>query len=346
MLTAPSVSKRMPVLQPFSNTKKITKMRIAKISDNFTPLHEGILFQIDTESEAPTDIVVEIVEVATEEVIGTKLLRNTVSATVNIAPYVARLEEYAPASLDHTTFAAAPAASYRIRIDNIESEEVVVATNRCKIDSTPFVVTALPASRRIVHGESDELLIIAEKGKTIYAEIVSDMGSSLNIEHLSASGVSTLVVATNDFEDDIRSLDIDLYCDGTKFGSLRYKVTSPLKTATRLAWVSDCGSIERYTFPSSHKAKRYADKQIVATSKGVVSAQCRAKQFISLCSRIEPRATIEALAQIASSPKVWIEESGNWHLVEVVTPQIEYNLFGEPSHLHLDICLWQKEVAL
>lgn len=321
-------------------------MKITKISDNFTPMHEGILFGIDSENETPADIIVEIIEVATGEVVGSQRLRDTTSATINIAPYMARLERYAPTLPNHTTFAEAPIATYRIRIGNIESEDIVVSVNRRKIDSKPSIVTSFPDTRRIARGDSDELLIVTEEGKTIYAEIVADTGELLHIEHLSLSGASTLAISSNDFETEIHSLDITLYCEGEEFGSLHYTVVSPLKTATRLAWISDCGAIERYSFPSSHKVKRSADKQIVATKEGVVVAQCRAKQTISLCSRIEPRATIETLAQIASSPRVWIEQNGVWHLVEVVTPQVEYNLFGEPSFLRLDICLWQKEVAL
>ena len=40
-------------------------MKIEKISENFTPLHEGILFGIDTECEEPTDIEVKIIEMIT-----------------------------------------------------------------------------------------------------------------------------------------------------------------------------------------------------------------------------------------------------------------------------------------
>ena len=321
-------------------------MRITKISDNFTPLHEGILFEIDSESETPTDIVVEIVDVATREVVGTQLLRNTTSTTINIAPYMARLEGYAPTSPSHTTFAEAPTASYRVRIDNIESEEVVVSVNRCRIDSKPSIVASLPNRRRIAHGESDELLIVAESGHTLYAEIVADTGETLHIEHLSLSGVSTLAISTNDFETEIGSLDITLYCEGKEFGSLHYAVTKPLKTATRVAWLSECGAIERYSFPSTHRVKCSADKQTIATKEGVMAAHSRAKRTISLCSRIEPRTTIEALSQLISAPKVWVEQNNGWHLVEVTTPQVEYNLLGEPSFLHLDISLWEKEVAL
>ena len=321
-------------------------MKITKLSKNFTPLHEGILFDIDSENETPADLVVEIIDVAKGEVVATQLLRSVVSETVNIAPYITHIGEYAPTQHRQSVITQAPTASYKIRVEDIESEEVVVSVNRCEVVSTPTTVTSFPDNRRIAPGENDELLIIAGKGKRLYVEMVADTGEMLHLEEFSSSEAMRLIISTEDFDTKVRSFDVALYCDGKEFGSIHYMVTPAIKTATRLAWISDSGTIEQYTFPLSRSAKRSADKQVIAIDQGVVATRCQAKQFISLSSQIEPRATIEAIAQIASATKVWVKQGENWRLVEVVTPYLEYNLLGEPSHLYLDVCLWQKEVAL
>ena len=321
-------------------------MKIKKLSSDFTPLHEGVIFDIDTEATTPSDIEVKIIEIATGEIVATQLLRNTVKATINIAPYVKIPTVYAPAPQSQTTFSEAPTSSYKVRIGDIESESVVVSVNRSKVDSSPFVLTALPSSRRLFKNENDELLIVTDRGSTLYAEIVADTGESLHFEYFTSSGAATLSLSTQSFETMVRALDVTIYCDEGEIGSFHYKVTPRHQATARLAWLSDCGAIEHYTFATSYRAKRSAKREIVATSEGVVSASCRAKQSLSLSSHIEPQATIEALAQIASSPKVWMEVDGSWHLVEVVTPYIEHNLFGEPSYILLEICLWEKEVAL
>ena len=41
-----------------------------------------------------------------------------------------------------------------------------------------------------------------------------------------------------------------------------------------------------------------------------------------------------------------MEQDDHFNLVEVTTSEISYNLFGEPSHINFNLCLWQKEVAL
>lgn len=321
-------------------------MKLNKLSENFTPLAEGIFFGIETECETPRDLVVEILELPTGEVVATQLLRNVLSATINIAPYMEHFAEYAPASRHQTSFSEAPTATYKIRVEGIESEEVVVSINRSKIDEPPTLVTSFPLSRRIARGESDEVVVISGKGNKIYAEIEADNGAILELDHLPTTDASILTISPDGFDETIKSFEVTLYCEGQALGTLRYAIVAPLKTATRLAWISESGAIERYTFPKSYKTAITTEKQSFLTSEGICTAHCRAKQTISLCSRFESSKTIETLAQIATSPKVWVEDNTGVTLVEVTTPNIDYNIFGEPSHIHFDICLWQKEVAL
>lgn len=319
-------------------------MRINKLSDNLTPLDEGIIFGINTESDTPEEIVVEVIDAVADEVVAELRLHNATSTTINIAPYIARLSGYAPTTTPYTTFAEAPVARYKIRIDEVESEEVVVSINNDKIGSTPSLITDFPTSRRLAKGENDEVLFASEVGKTVVAELTANTGETLHLEYLPTTELSTLIISLEDFDSDINALDVALYSEDEVFARLHYTVVSPAKSATRLAWLSECGAIEQYTFPVSHKVKHSTEKQSVMTNRGICSAHHKTKLTISLCSRFEPRATLKALAQIISSPKVWMLHNREYELVEVATTNIEYNLFGEPSFLHLDICLWQKGV--
>lgn len=321
-------------------------MKINKLSDNFTPIYEGIFFEIDTESDTPSEVVVEIIDAKSYEVIATQLLRGVISARVNIAPYLNRFGNYAPSTLRQTSIAEAPSATYKIRVNDIESEDITVSVNRCRITATPAIVTSFPFSRRVSYGERDELLIVVDKGQTIYAEVASDTGETLHLEYLSPSGIAILTLSPEDFESEIGSLELTLYCDGEGFGTVHYSVKSQRRGATRLVWLSDCGTIERYTFPASQKRSYSAEKRTILTTEGVCSVQGHHKETISLASRFEPSATIAAMAQIASAPKVWLEQNGATELVEVATSDIGYNIFGEPSQIVLNICRWQKEVAI
>lgn len=321
-------------------------MKIYKLSANLTPLDEGVLFGIETENDTPSELVVEIIDAATEETVATQQLHNTLTATINIAPYIAPLSDYEPIATNQCHFAEAPTARYKIRIDEIESEEVVVSVNRCKIDTMPTLITSLPRNRRIARGENDTILFASEQGKSISANIVANTGEMLYLECQPSSELTLLTLSLEAFDTTPTSLELTLCCDETTFATLHYTVVPPLKNATRLAWLSKRGTIERYTFPSPHKVEHATVKRSVMTGRGVCSSQQQTKRTLSLCSRFEPRATVEALAEIVASPKVWLEHNGTHQLVEVATTSVEYDLFGEPSFILLDIALWQKGVAL
>ena len=321
-------------------------MIISKLSNDFTPLHEGIFFGIESQDETPSDIIVEVLELPTGEVVATQLLHEVGSATINIAPYVGHFVDYAPTSQRNTSFGAAPTATYKIRVNDIESEEVVISVNRTKVASTPALISSLPTTRRVAHGENDELLILCGKGRRIYAEMVADNGETLHIDYLPTTDACTLTVSPDDFESAVSEFDLTLYCEGATLASLHYRVATPLKGSLRLAWLSASGAIERYTFPKSHKCTVSVERSSLITDDGPCSAHSRTREVASLCSRLEPHATIEALAHIIASPKVWIERNGELFLVEVETSNLVYNIFGEPSYIHLDVCLWQEEVAL
>ena len=50
-------------------------MRLIKLSEDFTPRHEGLLYGIDVESEQPRDVTIEVVDMASSEVVATQRLR-------------------------------------------------------------------------------------------------------------------------------------------------------------------------------------------------------------------------------------------------------------------------------
>ncbi len=320
-------------------------MRIDKLSSNFTPLDEGIRFGIDTESDSATDICIEIIDVTTNEVVATKLLRDTTSTTVNIAPYIHAVGGYTPATAKKFAFRDVPTATYKVRVGEVESEEVTISVNRRNIGSEPAIVGDFPHLREISRNEIDEVLMIVPKGAPLYVEVITE-NDMQTYDHVAENEAVSFTIAPIELADEAQNFDVRIYVDDNEICSLHYSLTPQHKTSARLAWVADSGAIERYTFPLVSQKSSVAEKQSFMGSDGICSVRSSAKQILSLRSQFEPRATIEALAQVVYSPKVWLEQNGEWLSVEVATSQVEYNLFGEPNFLVLEVGLWQKEVAL
>ena len=319
-------------------------MRIYKLSDNFSPLHEGVRFGIDTESDIPIDFNVEIIDVIADEVVATKLVRSTISTVVNIAPYITLADTYTPSLERYIHFVDIPTAAYKIRIDDIESEEIVVSVNRNRMYYVPAIATSFPLTRQIAYGESDEVMMMVPKESSIHVEIVTDNDDTFEFDYTSEGEMVSIVISPDEFSTEMQHFDVTLYCNDEDLGTLHYKVASHPKKSVRLAWLSNSGAIEQYTFPCVSKSVIAAEKRNFMTSDGVCSVRSQAKQTLTLCSQFEPRATIEALADLIAASKVWIKLDEDWKLVEVTTSQVEYDLFGQPNYLSLEVCLWQEEV--
>jgi hypothetical protein len=111
----------------------------------------------------------------------------------------------------------------------------------------------------------------------------------------------------------------------------------------RLAWISGEGSIERYTFPTTLKSRRKSEKRTILMGEEQRVVASTTEQSTELNSRYEPRRTIEALIEIISSTKVWIECNDNLQEVEVLTSVTDHNLLGEPDSVRLTISQWRRK---
>ena len=303
-------------------------MKLTKISKDFTPLDVGIIFGIDTESDTPNNLQVEIVESLSGEVVATQQLRQVCQAELNIAPYIERFAERTPSQRPYTTFTDAPTATHHIRIGDATSHSTTTSVNRVQV-ATPALVSAMPHLRTIPQGGHDEVMILADEGALISANITTDKGEELSLDYTSPTGAVLLTLATADFALECRTIEVALSCDGSQIGQLRYNIAPNRKSAVRLAWISEQGTIERYTFPALTSATHKADEHTV-----------------TLQSHYEPRATIDALAQIVAAPKVWIERNSSYREVEVATSTIDYNLFGEPDSIAIALSVKRGEEVL
>ena len=321
-------------------------MKLLKRSPNFTPLHQGLFFGIDTENSTPSDVMVEILDATTDEVIAVQQLRSIISAEVNVAPYLKRFSEYVPSS-DMTGFKEAPTRACAIRVGNMVSEPLLISTNN-SIVATPSAVTTFPDSRYLALEERDEVLLLVEENDNLVANIRTDSGDSLDLEYTTTAGAVVLTIYSMDFDTMYSStIDVDIMCNDRHLISLHYSLTANHKESCRLAWISESGSIEKYTFPIVAK-KEYKSNKLHIDGHDNRRIVCTTSESeLALISRYEPRAIIEPLSQVISSPRVWIEQPDDIQEVVVTTSAVDSNIFGEPSYVRLLVSeMHKKEVAL
>jgi len=192
-------------------------MKLTKISNNFTPINEGIFFGIDTETDEPTDLTVEIVDARNGQIVATQLLRSVTYAEVNIAPYVEQFSAYQPSTHKFATIVEAPTASYYIRIGSELSESIILSVNQTA-PTKSSIVSSMPNTRRISYGEGDELLLLVDAGDTLTVDITTDMGDGSSLEYITERGVASLFISTKEFSEETHSINVEIARNGELLG--------------------------------------------------------------------------------------------------------------------------------
>lgn len=321
-------------------------MRIDFVPKNYTPIEQGLLFGFTTESDEPTDVTVEIIDAASGEVVATQQLLQVVSGVVNIAPYVERFSEREPltASVAISSLAEAESARYKIRIGDVESQEVVVSPVRCEVE-TSALITEMPTRRRVARGDCDELLFMVGAATDVEVAIVPNSGAALHLSMPNAQGVMRLVVATGAFEK-ATSLTLRISLNGEVWSEVEYDVRPTRKHALRMVWESACGSFERYTFLSAYAVRREVEKQRVGNGKNLDTVSAIASESLKVMSNYEPQGLVATLSDIIAAPRVWIECKGGLERVDVLTTEVGYSLFDEPDYVELELRREKRRLSL
>lgn len=320
---------------------------ITSTPKDFTPIYKGLIFSV--ESDEIADLEVKILNAESEEVVGTKRFTEVTEAVIDIAPYIARYAAMREPIVGSSRLEELPSDSYYIIVtdgQNSEtSESIIVSSNL----DTPQqgVNTVMPLPRNIAYGEQDDVRLQAPTLSTVVAEAVSDRGESLTLELLSGSGAVVLHLSTEDFNPLTKSITVTIYFNDILNRSFTYNIIPQYGGSQRVAWVSQSGTIERYTFP-------VIDSQELTVTRHAVSDSQSRKQIVrystrrtyTLNSECENNETIESLSAIIAAEKVWFENGGELTEVEVEQSSVVTHNFGKVGSVSLTFAEQREEVVL
>ena len=128
-----------------------------------------------------------------------------------------------------------------------------------------------------------------------------------------------------------------LAVDAGACGSVAYTVIPAFSGARRLAWRSSAGGIEHYTFPVEKSESVETIRQRAYGAEGHLVARTRAERRTVLVSAYEPRATLEGLSEVLTSPDVWLAEDDGYTAVDVVTEKSVLHRHAAVTCLEIEI---------
>ncbi len=278
--------------------------------NNFASMWGELNFEYSCTDD--TDIVIEIINDVSGDVIAVKKFYSSSSAKINVTPILFNLMLPQPVRAASTSMLLPSSGFPRIRAE-VDAEQCsgIYFTYATTDIEAPAMLTTLPTDRLLYSDECDQIAIVAPAATTVtYSLYGMAKGSSSEViisSSFSSSngGARNLYLNADEYCQIYDSLRVEFYVDDAVIGSVSYTLSSELSSGYRLAWISSRGSIEHYTFPFVCDETHQSDG---ATAKTLRSAYGTA-------------AEVEALSEIISSQKVWRVVGDDYQEVSVLTTE-------------------------
>lgn len=288
-------------------------MEFIKTPENYSPIGQPVRYAF-SHPQAGT-FVFQIADAATGSLLGCKRFVATASGSFDIAPYLRQAIRYNPAA-GATGFVDSSKRSITVTI----AAEGAISQTRTYLHrlctAQPGILTTLPKTRLIAAGECDEITLLTSQSCT--ASVIARTNASTEGEtfHTSLRGLRTFRLNTADYPG-AEAISVSF----GDLGEVEYLVVPRPHQACRLAWVSTEGSIEHYTFPTQRSVEVQCDKSRICDSDGYTTTESRLERRTTLLSAYETPQMLEALAEILSSPVVWIAEGTAYTPVDILTTE-------------------------
>lgn len=312
-------------------------MQFTQIPILYTALGQEVLYVV--EQESPGNIDIRIRTPTTSQLLGAKRFPETSRAEFDIAPRLRHIPKFTPTT-DGTGFKSDSGRTLSVQLEALVSSSGSIATRtpvRHLIPGdTPAVGsrirTSMPTERLIPDGACDELTLLTNKACAI--TVTGTAGNTATAESFqnAATGLILFRLDTRDFPG-CETITVD----AGACGSIRYTVIPARQEAVRLAWRSRAGSLEHYSFPVVRNTSLLITKQRTEGPGGEPASAAEVAREMQLVSAYERQEVLEALAEAASSPEVWLAEGDGYIPAEVLTEEVVIQRHGTLCNLELTV---------
>ncbi|WP_418992910.1 hypothetical protein [Alistipes sp.] len=193
--------------------------------------------------------------------------------------------------------------------------------------AAPALLTTIPLCRMIGPAECDELTLLTAGPIRVAVTARSPYSDTAEVHRIQSAGLHLFRVDLGDFPD-AETLTVEAEACGT----VCYTVVPPPEGACRLAWRSQAGSIEHYTFPVVLDTTVRVVRQRATSTGGAARWK---ERTTTLRSAYEVREVLEPLSEILSAPQVWLLQNGSYTPVEVASDQATVQRHGAMSFLEI-----------
>ena len=311
-------------------------MKFLSIPNEGSSWRGRLCYSFAIDGDDAQNILVEILNSRTNELLGKVRLFGVTGGEVDIAPYIRPYVSLKPAeTLRQVELLFSPSAiGVVVRVNGTTSE--VRHFFRSKVDSSAVgVLSSVSRSQEIAASDTIRLTIYA--ATTIETSVVykGRKVSTVKCDGRTDGMPMEFVVGTQGIEG-LEMVSISVRCDGKGLLNYDFVVRSDRGSAQRLVWYNAQGGIEGYLFDHAMCLGYGVTRTpMPAYGDGVMSTVGRVKY--RLCSGYGLQAEMERVAQLLLSPVVYREAEGVCRAVEVDSRDIAFDRRGLLHSITLDV---------
>jgi hypothetical protein len=315
-------------------------MTFTQIPQQYAPLGGELRYAVSAGEAGVIDL--RMIDAKSGELIGAKRFAGAATASFDAGPYLRRATRFTPQT-GGTGFHTAQGRTVLALVEAVATlpdatGSVTIASPErtflpCpKSVEGPALLTSMPNVRLISPGESDELTLFSKEACTVTVTAQAGRTATAETYRTKTGGVHLFRLDTADFPG-AETLTVD----AGACGQVAYTVIPALHGARRIAWRSNAGSVEHYTFPVEQSESVETVKTRAYGAAGRCIVRSAADRLTKLASAYETRAVIAALSEILTSGGVWIAEGMRYTQVDVLTGSAVVHRHGAVSCLEIEI---------
>lgn len=323
-------------------------MKFTSIPKAYSSYFEPLIYEFDTQ-EAKADVEARIIDSATGEMIGRKMLYGVSEGQIDIAPYLRRAAKIElPEQIEYSQIVDT-GAQIKVKVEvagvSSSSRNFIAA----KIPpSTYFTLLTDQISRRTMARDEFDIVGFYSSPDSVVEVLVEATGKSygfLTLEQ-ATGGQTAIAVTALDFDDGPEELKLSIKVDGQVMAQIEYELKANLRGARRLAWLNGSHSPELYTFPMRKSILIKAARRRIEQLWGREAAEVEHEGELKLLSAYEPQMQLEAIAEILKSERVWLVEGNKTRRVELKAERVMTLPCDELGLVEVDICAAEEGVKL
>ncbi len=281
------------------------------IPENYSSLRGELIY--DYSISEPEDIVIEVKDSDSGELLGVKKFYSTTSASINVAPIIlADIDSREVVTQANFSTGVGYLRSVTLSVGETSSEERTFTISEQEESLLQFVTT-MPKARILGAGECDNLLVLSPKYETLAISIaltpIDDQGEVVSWPFATYGNSldKVFTVCADNFNSNYQAAVVTLKSNNETFDEIYYLFSDSDENqgGYRIAWLSKRGSIEFYTLPLV--------SEVLHKSDGSIERQLR--------SAYGTREEMEALMGILSSERVWGVVDDEFAEIEVITTE-------------------------